>query len=78
MQYGYVEKLINLIRDGVLSEISPKAEVNIEVDGMQGATCKDVTKQLEKALGNTVKSEEKGEYYEQEQSQSNELGLGNG
>jgi hypothetical protein len=62
----------------IIVRISPKAEVKVEVDGMQGASCKDVTKQLEKALGNTVKSEEKGEFYEQEQTNTNELGLGNG
>jgi len=37
-QYAYVEKLINLIRDGVLSEISPKAEVTDTFnDNLKGA-----------------------------------------
>jgi hypothetical protein len=37
----------------------------IEVNGVKGETCKSLTAGLEKALGETVKSEATEEFYEQ-------------
>lgn len=44
--------------------ISQTGEIKIEVDGIIGETCKDITKIFEERLGIITKSEEKPEYYQ--------------
>ena len=39
----------------------------IEVDGVKGPSCADLTKNIEKALGNVSKEEKTNEFYEQDQ-----------
>lgn len=49
----------------IIIRIKPDATTTIEVNGVKGASCKDLTKGLEEALG-AVQSEEKtGEFYDE-------------
>jgi hypothetical protein len=43
--------------------ISPDGEVKVEVNGVKGRSCKDLTKQLEAALGETMGSRKKPDYF---------------
>jgi len=45
--------------------ISPQGQVQIEVKGVQGNTCTDLTRFLEEALGEIETREFKAEYYVQ-------------
>lgn len=49
--------------------ISPAGEVKIQVKGVSGAGCLDLTKDLEQQLGAVEDRELKSEYYEQPQQQ---------
>ena len=49
--------------------ISPKGAVTITVNGVKGASCKDVTAALEKKLGLVTDDQLTSEFYEQEQLQ---------
>lgn len=60
----------------IIVRISPDGKTQIEVDGVQGESCTDVTKKLEEALGTTVDTDLKGEYYEAEETETENLGLG--
>jgi hypothetical protein len=60
----------------IIVRISPDGKTQIEVDGMKGESCTDVTKKLEEALGQTVDTELKNEYYEQEETETESQGLG--
>jgi hypothetical protein len=51
-------------------------KINFGVHGVKGASCKELTKKLEEALGATVESDNTEEYYEQEQQNGNTQGLG--
>ena len=51
--------------------IAKDGKVTIDVDGVKGPSCKDLTRKLEEALGSTVDSTVKTEYYEQEQGLDN-------
>lgn len=46
-------------------KIDKKGNVSIEVEGMQGKACTDVTAAFEEALGVTVETEQKPEYFVQ-------------
>ena len=46
-------------------DIDLKGETTIKVDGVKGASCKDVTKALEKNLGQVTKTKKTSEFYEQ-------------
>jgi hypothetical protein len=43
---------------------SPTGETKLEVNGVKGKSCKDLTRAFEKALGTTTKDTETGEFYE--------------
>lgn len=55
--------------------ISKDGKVTIDVEGIKGSGCKNLTKALEKALGKTTKSKKKAEYYD-EQDVSDQQGVG--
>ncbi len=46
--------------------IGPDGTVKLEVKGVKGAKCLDITKELEKELGMVLEREKTGEYYENE------------
>ena len=54
--------------------IAKDGKVTIDVEGIKGSGCKDLTKKLEKALGSS-KSKKKTEYY-QEDSQGEQQSVG--
>lgn len=49
----------------VVVTIERNGAVQIEVNGVTGGRCKDVTAQLERALGVSGSSEEKPEFYQE-------------
>lgn len=51
--------------------ISKEGQVKIDVEGVKGVSCKDLTKDLEKAFGITVDDKKTSEYYEQDNQQQN-------
>lgn len=52
--------------------ISPKGEVQIQVKGVHGSSCLDLTKGLEQGLGTVEERKLTSEYYEQDQQQQNQ------
>jgi hypothetical protein len=52
--------------------ISPTGEVKIQVKGMHGNGCVDLTKDLEAQLGTVEDRQFTAEYYEQQQNQQNQ------
>lgn len=46
----------------VIITVSPEGEAQVEVDGVCGPGCKDLTRAIEKAIGQTVKDQTKIEY----------------
>jgi Protein of unknown function (DUF2997) len=52
--------------------ISPTGEVKIQVKGVHGASCLDLTKGLEQGLGTVEDRQLTAEYYEQQQNQQNQ------
>ena len=61
----------------VTIDIDRQGGTVIKVDGVKGASCKDVTKALERSLGTVTQSKKTPEYYEQAENQ-NGLSLGTG
>ena len=47
----------------VIVRILPDGKVEVKVAGVGGSSCRDVTKALEKALGNTVSDKVTDEFY---------------
>ena len=43
--------------------ISPEGEIKVEVSGVKGKSCTDLTRQLEAALGDTERSKKKPDYF---------------
>jgi hypothetical protein len=44
--------------------ISPDgSKVSVEVNGVPGPSCKDLTEQFQKALGTVIETKKTGEYY---------------
>lgn len=50
--------------DKMTISISPTGDVQVKVDGVKGASCKDVSKAIEKALGQVTSDKLTSEYYE--------------
>lgn len=45
--------------------INPDGSTSIEALGFEGKACEDATRELEKALGETIESKRKSDYYKQ-------------
>lgn len=56
--------------------ITPDGEVKIEVKGVKGSSCVDLTKDIEEALGVVTDREHTSEYYQQETDQRQKIKLG--
>jgi len=56
--------------------IAKDGKTTIDVNGIKGPSCKDVTKRLQEALGTEVESETKDEFWEQEEGQDDTVGVG--
>lgn len=52
--------------------IAKNGQVTIDVEGIKGSGCKNLTKALEKAFGTTTKSKKKAEYYDQQDVSDNQ------
>ena len=48
----------------IIIEIDAEGKTKIEVNGCAGPSCKSLTAQIEKALGEPIKETLKGEFYE--------------
>ena len=46
--------------------ITQQGEVHLEVKGVKGTKCMDLTKDIEEELGIVIEQEKKSEYYQQE------------
>lgn len=46
--------------------IKPGGKLEIKVQGVAGPTCSDVTKALQKALGNTTNDQKTDEFYKEQ------------
>jgi hypothetical protein len=46
--------------------IKPGGKVEVKVQGVTGPTCTDVTKSLQKALGNTINDQKTEEFYKEQ------------
>lgn len=60
----------------IIVRIDKTGKTQIEVDGVKGESCTDITKKLEEALGQTTNTELKGEYYEEAETETQSLGEG--
>lgn len=58
--------------------IGKDGKVNLNVNGIKGSNCKNITKALEKALGMVVETKNTGEFYEQEQKVDDQEKQGGG
>lgn len=56
--------------------IGPDGNVQIEVKGVKGGNCTDITKEIEEALGVVSAREYTSEYYQQEQQTGIKITLG--
>lgn len=56
--------------------ISPTGEVKIEVKGVAGPGCMDLTRELENQLGTVEDRQLKGEYYQQNENQQQQWNEG--
>jgi hypothetical protein len=48
----------------IIVEATPEGQVSITVQGVKGSSCKEMTKDLEKALGTVREDRETKEYHE--------------
>jgi len=62
----------------IVIRVGKDGKLNLNVNGVKGSSCKDLTKGLEKALGVTETSKNTNDYYEQEQTVENTQDLSNG
>ena len=58
----------------IIIDIDPMGGVKIEVNGAQGTSCMDLTRELEKNLGRVAARKQKAEYYEQSHNDNAYLG----
>lgn len=52
----------------IIVKVSPEGETEIEVNGLKGRKCADVTKQVEQALGSVKETKKKQDYFQIDQS----------
>jgi Protein of unknown function (DUF2997) len=57
--------------------IGKGGKVNLEVSGVKGKACSDLTKSIEKALGKVTTEKKKSEYYQQQATTENTQTQGN-
>lgn len=48
----------------VLIDVDADGNTVVRVEGVKGSSCKDLTKQIEAALGKTVKDDKTPEFYQ--------------
>ncbi len=60
----------------IIVRVSPEGKTEVQVDGMAGASCTDVTKAVEKALGKTVTDKKTTDYYKAQASVNQNQGQG--
>jgi hypothetical protein len=53
--------------------VNPQGETKIETMGFSGSSCQDATRELERALGASKEETLTGEYYTEENTQTDEL-----
>lgn len=58
--------------------IGKDGKISMNVTGVKGGSCKDITKSLENALGAVEKTENTDEFYEQQLTNEDQQTLGNG
>jgi hypothetical protein len=63
-------------RKDIFFTIDDDGEVKIEVKGLPGADCLELTKSIEEALGIVSDRQHTSEYYQQEESEKVEVGSG--
>ena len=56
--------------------IGPNGEIQIEVKGVKGSGCTEITKDIEEALGVVVSRENTSEYYQQAVTTGQTISLG--
>ncbi len=56
--------------------IAPGGDTKIEVDGVQGTSCTDLTREIENRLGSVQSRNMKGDYFAQEHQEGQYLGQG--
>ena len=49
---------------------SKTQEITVEVEGVVGQSCTDITKQFEEAMGMTTTSQKKREFYQETENQA--------
>ncbi len=52
--------------------ISKSGQVTIDVEGIKGSGCKNLTKAMEKAFGMTIKDKKKSDYYDEQDVSDNQ------
>lgn len=60
----------------IVIRIGKDGKINLNVAGIKGGGCKDITKALEKALGMVENTTNTGEFYEQPQTLDENQSLG--
>jgi len=61
----------------IVIRVGKDGKINLNVAGIKGGSCKDLTKALEKAFGSVVDTKNTGEFYEQQQNVEDQQSLGN-
>lgn len=56
--------------------VAKGGKINLDVMGVKGGACKDLTKAFEKAMGSVSQTDNTSEYYEQEQQIQDKQQLG--
>lgn len=57
--------------DEIIIIIDEDGKINISVNGVKGSTCEELTKEIEKALGNVTERHKTEEYFQQSQNRTN-------
>jgi len=63
-----------IMKEKIKIRISTEGDVEISVEGHKGKGCKDLTREIEKALGKTVSDKNTTEWFEKERNAGLKLG----